>query len=148
MKQNHGKHCVLFPNNALNCRSLRSLGRQKLRFCLPVSLIVMQQHMAPCEFRAANGTTQVLDLDAVVDIVAGQSKRKPGWSALVVLEPFSLVFVELRDGPQDFRGDCESEAEEVDDTYLAHAFSLSAADLFALRANRLRRPVTSTLGRK
>ena len=29
------------PNNALNCRSLRSLDSQKLRFCLPVSLIVM-----------------------------------------------------------------------------------------------------------
>lgn len=28
------------PNNALNCRSLRSLDSQKLRFCLPVSLIV------------------------------------------------------------------------------------------------------------
>jgi len=28
------------PNNALNCRSLRSLDSQKLRFCLLVSLIV------------------------------------------------------------------------------------------------------------
>ena len=33
-------------NNALNCRSLRSLDSQKLRFCLPVSLIVRQKHMS------------------------------------------------------------------------------------------------------
>lgn len=29
-----------------NCRSLRSLDSQKLRFCLPVSLIVRQKHMS------------------------------------------------------------------------------------------------------
>ncbi|QAY88617.1 hypothetical protein CUN63_00960 [Pseudomonas sp. ACM7] len=36
-----------FPNNALNCRSLRSLGSQKLHFWMPVSLFV--RHRMTCD---------------------------------------------------------------------------------------------------
>ena len=32
------------PNNAFNCRSLCSLDSQKLRFCLPVSLIIRHKN--------------------------------------------------------------------------------------------------------
>ncbi|RMH82575.1 hypothetical protein EA796_19710 [Pseudomonas sp. AOB-7] len=35
------------PNNALNCRSLRSLDVQKLRFWPPVSLIVVHLERGP-----------------------------------------------------------------------------------------------------
>lgn len=38
---------VLPPNNSINFRSLRSLDSNKLRFCFPVSLIVVQIHNQP-----------------------------------------------------------------------------------------------------
>ena len=41
--------------------------------------------MISCEYVDLDGKKQFCDLDAVVDIVRGQSQKKSGWVALIVL---------------------------------------------------------------
>src|SRR4051794_15952736 len=91
--------------------------------------------MMPCKFTTKSGTAASLDLDAVFDVVEGPSGRHPNWTALIIYEPTSNVLVELRDAPQDVRGNSASEAEEVDDAYVQNHFGLSEHELASLRAH-------------
>ena len=78
----------------------------------------------PCKYIGVDGTEKSLDLDNVIDIARGPSKRKPGWIALIVFEPDSRDFVELRDSPPDVKGNSKDEAEEVTAAYIATAFKI------------------------
>ncbi|MCF8069328.1 MAG: hypothetical protein K9L30_12150 [Desulfobacterales bacterium] len=80
--------------------------------------------MMPCKYLGIDGVEKMLDLDNVVDIVRGDSKKKIGWSALIVFDPSSKTFVELRDSPPDVKGNSEDEAEEVTPSYISSAFNI------------------------
>ena len=76
-------------------------------------------------YLAINGQRKDFDLDEVIDFVGGYSKVKDGWSGLIVFIPNQKVFIELRDSPQDARGNCHSEAEEITGQYIEAAYLLS-----------------------
>lgn len=80
--------------------------------------------MMPCKYLSIDGVEKTLDLDTVIDIARGASKKKIGWSALIVFDPHSKTFVELRDSPQDVRGNSKDEAEEVTVSYISSAFNI------------------------
>lgn len=85
--------------------------------------------MMPCTYISLSGASLQMDLDAVTDIVSGPSARRAGWSALIVYEPKKRAFVELRDSPQDARGNSASEAEEVEPSYVQQNFGLSSEEI-------------------
>jgi hypothetical protein len=91
--------------------------------------------MMPCQYITQSGTQGTLDLDAVVDVAKAMSGRRPTWSALLIYDPKAGLLVELRDSPQDVRGNSQDEAEEVDEAYVQEHFGLSSADLSELRRN-------------
>lgn len=80
----------------------------------------------PCKYLALNGEQDIFDLDSVIDVVRGKSPVKTGWTALIVYQPESKKFIELRDSPQDFRGNSKDEAEEVTPEYVAKEFEINS----------------------
>lgn len=91
--------------------------------------------MMPCDYVALDGSTKVLDLDRVCDIVNGASGKRDGWSALIVYDAASNTCVELRSSPPDIRGGSADEAEAVTEGYLTEQFGLNVTQLEALRIN-------------
>jgi hypothetical protein len=91
--------------------------------------------MISCEYRDLAGNIQHYDLDSVVDIVRGLSSIEAGWIALIVFEPRSRKFIELRDSAPDPRGNSRSEAEEVESSYLVNNFRLSEKDVDSIKNN-------------
>ena len=69
------------------------------------------------------------DLDSAKLLVASQSGKRRGWSAVLVYVPATQAFVELRSSPPEFRGNSQDEAEQVDAAYVLSAFQLSSADM-------------------
>ncbi len=90
--------------------------------------------MMPCTYLAKNGSTVEFDLDAVFDVVAGYSIRRADWTATVIFVPSTGAFVELRSSAQDYRGNSEDEAEEVDDGYIKSNFAFSEFDIARFKA--------------
>ena len=88
--------------------------------------------MMPCNYKAIDGLMHTIDLDCVVDVVAGM--RHDGWSAIVVFEISTRKFVELRSSPPDVRGYSAEESEEVDETYIQKTYALSERDLASFRS--------------
>lgn len=88
--------------------------------------------MMPSGYVARDGSTKHFDLDAVVDVVGAYSKRRDGWTALLVYVPATRAFVEVRSSPQDVRGNSMDEAEEVDPQYVFEAFGLTKGQLDAI----------------
>ena len=80
--------------------------------------------MMPCEYKAIDGSTRKIDLDAVVDVAIGMSARRSDWSATVVYDSANGVFVELRDSPPDYKGNSTDEAEEVLLDYISEAYGI------------------------
>ncbi|BAV32765.1 hypothetical protein SCL_0443 [Sulfuricaulis limicola] len=91
--------------------------------------------MMPCDYRSKCGDIKKFDLDAVFDLVGGFSRVRDGWSALIIFVPSTSAFVELRSSPQDYRGNSEEEAEEVDESYVQESFGLSQTQLTAFKAS-------------
>jgi len=91
--------------------------------------------MISCEYVDLSGKKQAYDLDSVVDIVRGQSQKKSGWVALIVFDPASNKFIELRDSPADARGSSKDEAEEIDESYVLSHFQLEQGDISSIRGN-------------
>ena len=81
--------------------------------------------MMPFDYISKSGETKKNDLDAVFDVIGGYSQIRNGWAALIIYIPRTNVFVELRDSPQDVRGNSKAEAEEVDEIYIQKSFGLS-----------------------
>ena len=80
--------------------------------------------MIPCKYTGLDGSIRVLDLDTVVDVVKGASLRKAGWKALIVYDEITNALVELRDSPEDYRGNSQDEAEQVTEQYACDAFHM------------------------
>ena len=89
--------------------------------------------MMQCEYKAQNGSLKLLDLDAVIDVVIGRSKIRPEWTATIVFDPATALFVELRSTPQDYRGNSDEEAEEVSLQYIEETFQVKAIELSVAR---------------
>tara|TARA_R110001606_G_scaffold333660_2_gene481486 strand:+ start:611 stop:913 length:303 start_codon:yes stop_codon:yes gene_type:complete len=85
--------------------------------------------MMPCKYQTILGGSATIDLDSVFDIVSGYSQRRLGWSALIVYEPLSNVFVELCSEPQDYRGNSATEEQEVDEAHIQTVYGLTATQL-------------------
>jgi len=88
----------------------------------------------PCSFQTLDGDAEDFDLDAVYDFVRGYSKKRAGWTSLVVYVPLAKAFVELRGSPPDVRGNSRDEAEEVTDEYLRNAYGVSDRDIASCRS--------------
>lgn len=78
---------------------------------------------------AIDGQNKNFDLDEVIDLVSGFSKKLDGWSGLIAFIPKQGVFLELRDSPQDARGNRHSEVEEVTTSYIEFAYQLSKTQI-------------------
>lgn len=91
--------------------------------------------MMPLKYLGVDGVEAILDLDGVVDIARGPSKKKIGWSALIVFDPKSESFVELRDSPSDVKGNSRDEAEEVTVSYISSSFSIDERKILEVRNN-------------
>ncbi len=91
--------------------------------------------MMPLKYLGTEGVEKMLDLDNVVDIARGPSKKKLGWSALIVFEPDSESFIELRDSPPDVKGNSRDEAEEVTATYISSAFNIDERLVLEIKNN-------------
>jgi len=88
--------------------------------------------MMPCDYLSLDGVRRTIDLDSVIDVALGYSGKRPEWTATLVFEPESGVFVELRSSPQDVRGNSAEEAEEVNAEYMAGTFGLNADQLSSI----------------
>ena len=82
-----------------------------------------------CDYIAIDGKCKEFDLDKVIDFVGGFSKKRDGWSGLICYISNQGIFLELRDSPQDARGNSHSEAEEVTSQYIEAAYQLSSAQI-------------------
>ena len=91
--------------------------------------------MMPCKYRGIDGVERILDLDSVIDIAKFPSKKKKGWEALIVYDPVSKSFVELRDSPPDIRGNSKDEAEEVTVKYLADALKVGEIKIMQIKSD-------------
>jgi hypothetical protein len=91
--------------------------------------------MIEYEYLDLNGDRQNFDLDQVIEVVRGNSQKRIGWISLIVFEPTSGVFIELRDSPPDPRGNSKDEAEQVDEDYLTSSFSIDNKSLHNIRSN-------------
>ena len=85
--------------------------------------------MMPYSYISLAGVERTVDLDSVIDVALGYSARRAEWTATLVFDPKSEVFVELRSSPQDVRGNSAEEAEEVDPGYMASTFGLQSDQL-------------------
>ena len=86
----------------------------------------------PCEYISLTGIKRTIDLDSVIDVALGYSAKRDKWTATLVFDPGSKVFVELRSSPQDVRGNSADEAEEVDVEYMANTFGLKLDQLSSI----------------
>ena len=91
--------------------------------------------MIPCKFISLDGNELVTDLDRVVDVLEGEISHKKGWIALIVFDPITLKFIELRDSLQDLRGNSKSESVEVTLEYIQEEFSISKDKLLQFMNN-------------
>ena len=82
--------------------------------------------MMPCDYTTLNGRQETFDIDNVIDVVAGQSPKRENWTALVIYQIDKNIFIELRDSPQDVRGNSNSEAEEVTIDYIEQKYGINA----------------------
>ncbi|MEW8349151.1 MAG: hypothetical protein AB2689_09810 [Candidatus Thiodiazotropha taylori] len=89
--------------------------------------------MMTCNYTAKSGEFVEFDLDAVFDLVGGNSKIRNSWSALIIFIPNTETFIELRSSPQDVRGNSDDEAEEVDEKYIQNTFDLSLKQIGEFR---------------
>jgi hypothetical protein len=85
-------------------------------------------------FDRRDGSIAEFDLDAVFDIIRTCSVEKPGWMCLVVFDPISKEFIELRDSPPDYRGNSKDEAVEATKKML-HSYGLSEDQLSLIQKN-------------
>ena len=86
------------------------------------------------KYTTTNNHQEIANLDSVIDVAKGESGIKIGWTALIIYNPTSNKFVELRDSPQDYQGNSMDEAEEVDEAYLINTFKIprsALADLYS-----------------
>ncbi|OHD03522.1 MAG: hypothetical protein A3H25_08460 [Sphingomonadales bacterium RIFCSPLOWO2_12_FULL_63_15] len=89
--------------------------------------------MMPCDYQALDGSVVMMDIDTVYDVVNGQSGKRAEWTALIVFDPQSRSFVELRSSPPDIRGGSAGEAEAVSESYIAAHFGLEVDQLQGIR---------------
>ncbi|MBQ0806995.1 MAG: hypothetical protein KBT55_03400 [Porticoccus sp.] len=85
--------------------------------------------MIQCNYIAIDGHSKSFDLDEVIDFVGGSSQKRDGWSGLICFIPSEKVFIELRDSPQDARGNSHSEAEEVTTEYIEFGYQLNSEQI-------------------
>lgn len=91
--------------------------------------------MMPCTYTTLHGQQAIFDLDGVIDVVRGASPKKAGWTALIVYQAETEKFIELRDSPQDLRGNSKDEAEEVPIDYVAREFGIDSQTLKGILLN-------------
>ncbi|MDX1253562.1 MAG: hypothetical protein IDH49_15180 [Gammaproteobacteria bacterium] len=101
----------------------------------PLSSALGVIKMMPCDYRSKSGGIKKFDLDAVFELVGGFSQVRKGWTALIIFVPSTGAFVELRSSPQDYRGNSEEEAEEIDEVYIQESFGLSQSQVQTFKAN-------------
>lgn len=89
--------------------------------------------MMPSDYVSLSGEVRTFDLDAVHEIVRGFSRQRPGWTSIVVFDPADACFIEVRTSPEDVRGNCLDEAQEVDSAYLFDAYCIDASDQAEIR---------------
>jgi len=80
------------------------------------------------EFKDLSGRIGSMDLRLAVELVAGRGK-KTNWTAMIVFLPNDKKFIELRDHPQDVRGNSTFETEEVTERYVIENYDISQSDL-------------------
>jgi len=91
--------------------------------------------MIECEYLDLSGNKKSYDLDSVVEVIRGKSHKRQGWKALVIFNPSSENFIELRDSPPDPRGYSKDEAEEVNEDYLVNNFDLDEKAITSIKHN-------------
>jgi hypothetical protein len=91
--------------------------------------------MMHCNYVAIDGSKKDFDLDAVVDVVRGFSGIRSKWESILVFDPDSKVFIELRDSPPNVHGDSQGECEQVTDEYLISHCQLTIEDIAFIREN-------------
>jgi hypothetical protein len=91
--------------------------------------------MIPCDYTSENGRKVTFDLDAVIDVAIGYSKKRHGWTATLIYIPESTAFVELRSSPQDIRGISKEEAEEVSSSYISETFAIDNEGLNRVKSD-------------
>lgn len=91
--------------------------------------------MIRCDYTTENGRKVVFDLDSVIDVAIGFSKKRQGWTATLIYVPETRAFVELRSSPQDIRGNSKEEAEEVSSAYISEAFAIDSEGLTRVKSN-------------
>jgi hypothetical protein len=91
--------------------------------------------MIPCDYTSENGRKVTFDLDAVIDVAIGYSKKRQGWTATLIYIPESSAFVELRSAPQDIRGNSKEEAEEVSFAYIGETFAIDNEGLNRVKSD-------------
>lgn len=85
--------------------------------------------MMPYMYTAIDGTTVHFDLDDVIDVAIGFSRKRPQWTSTLIFVLATGAFVELRSSPQDFRGNSQEEAEEASPQYLFATYRLTEENL-------------------
>lgn len=91
--------------------------------------------MMPCNYVAADGSKKDFDLDAVYEVIRAYSRKRAGWTSLVIYEPSHDVFIELRDSPQDVRGNSQDEAEEISPAEIAAHYGIAETVCLQIRKN-------------
>jgi hypothetical protein len=91
--------------------------------------------MMPCNYKSSTGDTKDFDLDNVIDFVGGKSQIQKDWQALIIYLPSKRIFVELRDSPQDVKGNSIDEAEEVSEKYITEYFDITSAQIMKFKEN-------------
>ena len=87
------------------------------------------------DYKSASGQKIEFDLDAVIDVAAGYSQVRRGWTGKLIYIPALTVFVELRSSPEDFRGYSDEESEEVTAEYIQQTFSIGPRDIETIKSN-------------
>ena len=87
------------------------------------------------KFVSTNGTEKEFDLDNVYEIIRGYCQKNERWTSMVIFEPKSRTFIELRSSPADVRGVSKDEAEEVSVSYVSNAYGISIEDLDIAQKN-------------
>jgi hypothetical protein len=91
--------------------------------------------MVPIKYKD-HGVTRIFDGRTAVRIAKGISVTHPGWSASIVYDPASRVFIELSSGPEGVRGGGPDAADRVDVAYVLGNFGVSEQDLLRLTSQR------------
>jgi hypothetical protein len=91
--------------------------------------------MMESDFLASDGIVRKFDLDSVHEIVRGTSGLYPKWNSIIVFDPSSKAFIEVRSSPPDIRGNRDDEAVEVGASYLRAHYGLSEEQLVNAMTN-------------